>query len=222
MTKSQTKVKGKAKASKWLPKVTVITPFHRVEDMMNVNMNTNRQDYEGEVEYIIVCDKKASLARFTSPKVKVILCEDGTLLGVKRNMAVMAGDGDVIVHMDADDKYSKTWISDSVNALSDSKFDMTGVNCCEFHDVVNKKVYEYKWRGSMGYVVGATMAYRRSLYDKVGGFPEIPKYEDTEFIKKVSSFRIVARSEGGFTAIIHGKNTASHEVLGTMRFVRDL
>ena len=65
--------------------------------------------------------------------------------------------------------------------------------------------YLYSYNGRQGYVVGATMCYRRDLWAALK-FNSMKESEDTDFVKRVGIMIFPHGYNEGFTAILHQKN----------------
>lgn len=199
-----------------MPLVTVITPCHREVDYANILNNYRCQDYSN-CEFVAVFDD--GMAKFEYGDLPVTACylHTGVRLGIKRNWACVHGTGEFIVHMDSDDVYSSSWVSDSVRFLRDNPSVLvTGLSSVCFRDVVVGQDYLYEYKGTQPYVVGATMAYRRDFWDRVR-FGDVSVGEDTEFVL-AAGFGVRARSGySDFLAILNGNNVSSHTHTGGMR-----
>lgn len=197
------------------PSVVALIPLHRLGDYENVRSNVMRQDYVN-VEFVIVADEGFPVIDFSGKKVRWIEVDNGMSIGSKRNFGIERSSGEIIVHMDADDIYSADWITKSVGALTTiSGCLVTGLRKCVFHDTVNDIRYLYDYKGSQGYVVGATMCYRRDLWNVVR-FKDMREFEDTDFVSRVGVNIVAHDYFDGFTAILHGNNTASHKSVSFM------
>lgn len=211
-------VKLKAVASELyeqMPKVTVLIPVHRLRDYENIRSNVSRQTYKN-CEFVIVADTGFPVIEFGGVNLRWMEVDSSISLGNKRNFGLDRSSGEYILHMDSDDIYASDWVEKSISfMLAHPKCLVTGLSECEFHDITNGNKYLYKYSGRMGYVVGATMCYRRDLWSAIR-FSDMNESEDTDFVSK-SAMGVVAHGyKDGFTAILHGSNTASHKSISYM------
>lgn len=179
------------------PTVSIITPttFDRAHFNEQIKEMMQAQDYPNIVEHVF----------------------DYTLdrsIGAKRNALVEEAVGDVILHFDSDDMYAPDWVSHSVRVLVTQGLDMTGLKSVYFSDQYNK-AWLYQYKGSQGYVCGATMCYWKKHWAR-HPFRDLQNGEDTGFC--AYGGRIKAHGYvDGFIARIHGRNTASHQAIAAMQ-----
>lgn len=130
-------------------------------------------------------------------------------VGMKRNEGINQATGDIIVMFDDDDLYAVDYVERCANILRDA--DVTGSDNAYFYQ--EPYVWEYKYGGSMPYVMGSGMAFHRSIAAR---FPDISRGEEIGFLKNAG--KITPHGyKNGMLAIIHGKNTASHTALRIMQ-----
>jgi glycosyltransferase involved in cell wall biosynthesis len=112
--------------------------------------------------------------------IKYIRCPPEATIGVRRNMACMAAEGEIIMHWDDDDWHSPDRIERQVDALAHA--DMCGV----------RKWYVFDFARRAGLLLaghertmhGATFAYWRDVWDRVGPFPNLNIREDAAFLNQ--------------------------------------
>ncbi len=132
--------------------------------------------------------------------------EPGTI-GEKRNRLCEKSRGEAIIHCDCDDMYAPDWITRSVKALQENDADIVGLSTANFYDAQNREAYQYKWQSThANWVCGATMAYRRSFWEK-NRFPDIQIAEDSVFCSRTRKIFDHGYTEG-FLASIHEGNTS--------------
>lgn len=134
-------------------------------------------------------------------------------IGIKRNQGIERSQTDIICHFDDDDFYSLDWITKSVQHLIETKADITGLSQAYFSHPPH--LYEYTYQGGQPYVIGASMCYWRRVWEKQP-FKHINSGEDALF--QVNNVVIPHTYKEGFTANIHGGNTASHLQLNKKEF----
>lgn len=134
-------------------------------------------------------------------------------IGTKRNILCARAEGDIIIHADSDDYYAPDWITRSVEHLLSSGADITGLKRAYFYEP-GKNLWQYNYTGSQGYVIGATMCYKRSWWEQ-NPFKDFQVGEDLKFCvhANVKAHDYI----NGFYASIHNQNTASHLALSGMK-----
>lgn len=138
------------------------------------------------------------------PNIEHLIIEDAGTVGAKRNMGCERAGGEIILHMDSDDQYAADWVSKSVDALLSSGADVVGLGCAYFYCKDNGKTYKYS--GDDNYVMGATMCYRKSFWER-NPFKDMQVGEDNKFIMgcKVYDHGYI----DGFLSILHNSNTSA-------------
>jgi glycosyltransferase involved in cell wall biosynthesis len=177
------------------------------------------QDWEDK-ELIIICEKadKATLKKTlpAADNIWEIAMVDKETIGAKRNLGASFSTAEIIVHMDDDDLYAPDWISRSVQALTSSGGNLTGLSTAYYKDVLNDALYLYTYpRTAQPYVLEATMCYYRKYWEQ-RPFKEISEGEGIDFCAGA-----IVRPHmyvNGFTATLHGANTASHKQLCMKEF----
>lgn len=176
-----------------LPSVTIITPTtnDRLQFNLQLEDHVRMQDYKGQIQHI---------------------WDYGYAnIGEKRNSLCAQAKGDIIIHMDSDDFYSSHWVSACVESLKSC--DMTGLKSCIFNNKGTRYLYEY---GDSCYIVGATMCYRKKVWDAIK-FPKIQQGEDTAFLDAVMNAGFIVKPHNyinEFTAIRHNANTTKVDFTG--------
>lgn len=198
--------------------VTVLIPIHRLRDYENVRSNVSRQTYKN-CEFVVVANEGFPAIDFGDKTVRWMEVSNEMNIGDKRNYGLSMSKGTIIVHMDADDIYASDWVERSVAFMEKNPNCLvTGLSECIFQDIVSGTKYLYSYNGRQGYVVGATMCYRRDLWAALK-FNSMKESEDTDFVKRVGIMIFPHGYNEGFTAILHGENTASHKAIPYMKIV---
>lgn len=193
--------------------VTVITPTKgRPEYLKKCIEGFLAQDYPNKWMVIIADDYKADIPADWYFKLCIEKCvpislitHKGTTIGTKRNIGCgLAGKNDIILHMDDDDYYHPEWISKSVAFLEHSGADLTGLNSAYFAN--NDHKWQYIYQPPQPFVMGATMCYRKSLWER-NKFPDKQVGEDNAFCANAGI--ITSHSQIDlFCATIHDNNTS--------------
>ncbi len=164
--------------------------MERLTDMVNA------QDYFGTIQWV----KNPHL---------------GTI-GMKLNHCIEDAAGTVIIRMDSDDQYAPDWVSKSVKALVGNNGNCTGLSKAYFQHGNDWYLYQQQ-ENTQPYVCGATMCFYRSLWE-VNRFRDTNHGEDLHF-----QTNAIVRPHNyidGFTAILHGNNTSSHNTIGMKEFTK--
>ena len=147
------------------------------------------------------------------PNKEILIDDKEGTVGEKRNRLCEQAKGEIILHMDSDDWYKPTWISESVYALTESGCNLTGLSSLRFYNKEKDEVWRYRY--SIGrrpkWVAGATMCYLKSLWEK-NKFRETNDGEDNDFAYGWGGVipTICARQHiSSFLASIHSGNTSS-------------
>jgi len=137
-------------------------------------------------------------------------------IGAKLNNMITSSRADIYIRMDSDDVYAPDWVSKSVAFLTASKGNCTGLSKAYFKSETEWYLYQAQ-ENAQPYVCGATMCFYRSLWQQ-NKFRDISSGEDSHF----QTNAIVRPHDyiDGFTAILHGKNTASHLNLKCKEFTK--
>lgn len=196
-------------------RVTCIMPCSRNQDLPRAIDVFLSQDYKDKELLIGLDSLEGNDLSYLPEDSNVFTFYEGVkeTIGAKRNRLCGAAKGDIIMHQDSDDYYAPDWITRSVQALGNN--DMTGLNRAYFASKDKAWIYEY--RGSQPYCIGASMCYRKSMWERNKFIPS--SYgEDTIFCGNAGRIK-PHKYIGGFVAGIHDKNTASHNALKYMREV---
>lgn len=174
-----------------MPKVSIIIPCYNhgryVDEAVQSCLNQTYQD----VEIIIVndgsTDKETNelLNNYQKPKTKVVTTQNQGL-AMARNTGIKKASGAYILPLDADDKIAPTYIEKAVKILDDNK--NIGIVYCnaEFFGAQQGRweLPEYKFSTQLnGNCIFCTSLFRKSDWEKVGGYKKEMKYgwEDYEF-----------------------------------------
>jgi glycosyltransferase involved in cell wall biosynthesis len=188
--------------------VTVICPCSRPEYLPNLIANYLKQDY-ADRELLILMDYEGYTLD-TSIDNRIFQWGIPNLnIGQKRNHLCEFSRGDIIVHMDDDDIYSKDWISQSVAKLQHTR--CTGLREMFIHDTVNDKGYLWSYPiGAQPYLAEATLSYRKEHWQQF-------KHHNVQTgeCTKLYGYSKPLDYRDGFIARIHGKNTSTHNQVHT-------
>ena len=173
-------------------KVSVIVPVYNVlpcyiEEALDSALASTYQNKE----IIVVNDGSTSketlsfLKNYNNPKVKIIN-QINMGLAEARNTGIKNATGKYILPLDADDKIEPTYIEKAVKIIDSKK--KIGIVYCEadMFGAINKKwdLPKFKIKKMLKHnCIFCTALFRKSDWEKVGGYKRIMKYgwEDYEF-----------------------------------------
>lgn len=176
--------------------VSIITPttHDRSEMLARLEQYINAQDY---------------------PHIEWLIDYSDECIGAKRNNLVSQAKGEIICHCDSDDYYSPEWVSKSVEHLISSGANITGLSSAYFKNATN--TYLWTWPSTAPYVCEATLCYWRTAWE-AHPFNNVNSGEGLGLLAN-NGLIIPHTYIDGFTANIHGNNTASHKMLSVMKLI---
>ena len=180
-----------------MAKVSIIIPCyndgHYLQDSIGSILRQTYTDYE----ILVVNDGSTDtntlniLATLQHEKIKVLHKENGHLASA-RNFGIKHASGEIIVTLDADDTYEKTFIEKGVKILEQES--AVGVVTCYLKSFGERK---YRWKPLGGDIKNflyrleccASAMYRKQCWADVQGYDENMKkgYEDWEFWIRVTA-----------------------------------
>jgi len=109
-----------------------------------------------------------------------VLVEPDLSITKLRERGVEASTGDIIATTDADTVCPPTWLEKLLDPFRDTYVVATGGPVKPLKTGVSRGVYTQLLSSavSLGLLLGSNMAYRRSAYEKVGGYPKTYRAED--------------------------------------------
>jgi glycosyltransferase involved in cell wall biosynthesis len=134
-------------------------------------------------ELVVIDDgtvKVAGLVKELVPDAVYMYLGEKQTIGAKRNLACEAARGEVICHFDDDDWSAAGRIRDQVTRLIESGKQMTGYRSITYWN--GTKAYRYV-SAVPQYVVGTTMCYQKSFWDR-HRFPAKNYAEDNALVYK--------------------------------------
>jgi glycosyltransferase involved in cell wall biosynthesis len=174
------------------------------------------QDYSAK-ELIIVDDSPAPLGVDIPdcPEITYMYQTGRRSLGEKRNSAIAASRGDVIMHWDDDDWMARGRIRQQVACLLDSGAEMCGLDRVLFYDTQSGKLWLYvyppvrkKW------LAGGSLCYWKSVWERKKFLP-ITQGEDTQFVWAPPECQMRSLPDCTFyVALIHPGNTCAKPLSG--------
>lgn len=180
-----------------MPLVSVIIPCYNDGHYLDDSVGSIKKQTFTDLEIVIVNDGSndestlQKLRSFNDPAITVLHKDNGHLSSA-RNHGIRHAKGEIIVTLDADDKYEKTFIEKGVNVLRSDK--SIGAVTCYLKSFGLK---QYKWKPLGGDLKNflyrqescASAMIRKECWERTGGYDEQMKsgYEDWEFWIRLTS-----------------------------------
>jgi spore maturation protein CgeB len=203
------------------PKVTIISSTQREEFIDGLYENIANQNYEN-IEVVIILNRNSMnidtwKKRFSDlgHDVKIIQIDESLSLGHCLNKAIDESDGEIIAKIDDDDYYAPNYLTDMVLAMDYSNADIVGKSAhyIQFQQT-NLLVLKTIGAGADRYsdfVAGATLVFKRELYNNISGFSDRSRGEDSDFLKRAKeSGALIYSSDFNNYCCIRRADKASH------------
>jgi glycosyltransferase involved in cell wall biosynthesis len=174
------------------------------------------QDYASK-ELIIVDDSPASYP-FALPASDQIRYRHETRrrsLGEKRNSAIAASRGEIILHWDDDDWMARDRIARQVACLTAAGTEVCGLDRMLFYDSRSDQIWLYQYPDvQKRWLAGGSLCYWKTLW-QTRNFKSITQGEDTHFLWTRPEPAMTAMRDFQFyVAVIHGTNTCTKTLSG--------
>ena len=179
--------------------VSVIIPTLNEEKYIESALKSLiNQDYEGKYEIIVADgmskDNTVKIARKYADKV-VLIKERG--VAKARNVGVKAAKGDILLFVDADVIVLPNALFELLKTFKKNK--IVGVGCAKLPLSEKLRDFIVYWfifrlekialKFNLAYVGGLFCAYRKNIFERVGGFDEkLIACEDYDLSKKISKY----------------------------------
>ena len=169
-----------------------------------------RQDYPNR-ELVVLDDGDDRVADLipNDPSVRYVALPERLRLGTKRNAAVEASRGEIIIHWDDDDWMDSARISTQVSALLAEDADICGVSKPWFCEIASGRLSRYCYPPTQRrWLYGASLCYRRSLWQQKP-FEPVDIGEDTRFVWAAPAGHMVDLDDRRImVAMVHHQNTS--------------
>jgi glycosyltransferase involved in cell wall biosynthesis len=173
----------------------------------------HRQTYPHK-ELIVVDDGIDAVADLLppAPLATYIRLDRPQSIGAKRNVAVAAARGEVIVHWDDDDWYGRERIAHQAAPLLARRAAVSGLRTACMLDVTSFSFWSCRddLHAKMFYgdVHGGTIAYARDVWERLARFPDSSLAEDAAFLKAIAGRATLVALPAGddFIYVRHGWN----------------
>lgn len=156
-------------------------------------------------EMVIVSDGPVRAREEVAPNIRFLQVPGQHSVGWKRNEAIARARGDLIATWDDDDWSSLDRLSVYVEALLSAGADVAGSTTMLFHELIGeRRTLRYRYPGGRPYVVGGTMVYRRSAWERAGRYPDKSKGEDSDLAYKLCRGRVaLVEDDRHYVAMVH-------------------
>lgn len=204
------------------PFVSVVTPTkNRPEFIPNILRNFIRQDYSMErMELLIADDSDISYENIYPKKdnIKYYYVENMNI-GTKRNFLCDKCKGDIIVFMDDDDYYPNDKVSNVVDNLWESKYQVSGSSIMHIYYICYDKIFRYGpynlKNNKTNHTTCGTMSIKKD-YFKNNKFPNKEKSEEKDFLRDWKTEVLQLDSFKSILCISHLDNTVDkHKYIKT-------
>jgi glycosyltransferase involved in cell wall biosynthesis len=149
-----------------------------------------RQDYPNK-ELVVVDDGQDLVQDLVAgkPDIRYMGLASRTSIGEKRNIAVAASRGEIVVHWDDDDWYDPARLSYQVAPLIADQADLTALKMTYLYDLRTDSIwYVDQSLHQVMFFLGVhtgSIAYRRRFWREAGPFPEEDLAEDVAFLRRL-------------------------------------
>ena len=176
----------------------IMSTYNETIEELNQSINSILTQSHKDLEFIIVNDNPSNLIlseyleSLTDSRVKVYKNDKNMGLVDSLNIALKYANGNYVARMDADDISLPYRLEHQLNYLLSNNFDMVGSylqlideNGCILKEVMKFPSSEKKIRKCISW--GSCLPHpswllKKSVYDKLGGYREVPSCEDYDFI----------------------------------------
>jgi len=170
-----------------------------------------RQGYPNR-ELIILDDGEDRVADLVPdlPSLRYIALPERLRLGAKRNAAIQASRGEIIVHWDDDDWMDPSRVNSQVSALLAADADICGTSRVWFYEIASGRLSIYHYPPTQRrWLYGASLCYRRSLWQQKP-FEALDIGEDTRFVWASPAGRMLDLDGSRvMIAMVHTGNTSN-------------
>lgn len=162
-----------------MPLVSVIIPCYNSHEYLQEAIDSILQQTFTDYEIIIINDGSSNEATLDFlnklPSSIIVLHKENGGPASARNLGIQKSRGEIIVALDSDDKFEKTFIERSVNILG--KTEEIGVVSCYVKEIgTSNKIWRTKAYDDFSFFIEnrivACCAYRKKCWTDVNGFDE--------------------------------------------------
>ncbi len=163
-----------------LPKVVCACCTYNREKLLPKAVDCFRgQDYPGEMVLVILNDQKDIKYYTEDPRIFVVNKDERyKTLGEKRNVCCRTVNGDLIIVVDDDDEFFSWRVSMTVERMRNHHF-------WKGDRVYKKGMNVPKYSSPILTNAPSSAGFSREIFEKVGGYPEWERSEDSELQRKI-------------------------------------
>lgn len=174
---------GPTQSPDHLPSVTcVCLTFNRPDILKDAVEDFLKQDYAGVSELVVFNTHPLQELVYDHPRITVVNWRPRpATLGACRNLAVQHASNEVVIPWDDDDRYRSDHVSKLVRDLGTHE----ALQAHGFMSYDCRGPSSFRRRGPMNQV-----AFRRNVFHKVGGYPEIDSKEDRALLKSFTDQKV--------------------------------
>ncbi len=186
--------------TKGRPRVSVVVPFYNAERFLAKCLDgLNAQSFPRDAyEIIVINNNSTDLSRNVAAGYPDVTILDQPLSGsyAARNMGIRQAAGEIIATIDPDCSPDRDWLAQIDQGMTDPTCQVLMGRQRHASSSSSLELLELYEAEKVAYVTGAgkkeiffgytnNMAFRRSLFDKIGFFPECVRGGDTMFVRLV-------------------------------------
>ncbi|WP_144550540.1 glycosyltransferase [Bacillus sp. X1(2014)] len=203
------------------PKATLIASTQRDEYMNILFESISSQTYP-DIEVVVILNKnnmdiKKWDKKFKQLKydVKIIQVDEQHSLGYCLNTAIQNSNGEIIAKIDDDDYYAPNYLTDMIISMDYSNADVVGKSShyiyFEENGLLSLKTMGSGMETYSDFIAGATLVFKREVYERLSGFSDKNRGEDSDFLKraKENGFTIYSNDQYNYCCL-RRKNKDSH------------
>ncbi len=202
----------------WIATVSCIVPTADRHDFLPAAIGCFLGQRFDAAELLIVDDGHEPVEHLVpdDPRIRYIRLEGHRLLGDKRNLAVDAAHGDVIVHFDDDDWSHPDRVRTQFDTLATGAGELCGLSTMLWWDPQRRTAWRYTCPPMRRpWVAGNTLAYLRSAWQRAP-FPAQTLGEDTAFVWGLPTRHAVPIDDERLViGTLHDRNTSSKRTAGS-------
>nr|WP_239534484.1 glycosyltransferase [Priestia taiwanensis] len=202
-------------------KISVVLVTNRPQFMDNILDNLSAQTYEDREHIIVVNSDDIVMEKwekkFSSLKnTKIYKVASAKSLGYCLNYGISKSIGDVIAKMDDDDYYAPNYLRDMVAIFDYTDASIVGKSVYYTYFEESNILVKRQIKGSgedcyTRFVAGATLMFKREVYEAMGSFENRNTGEDTKFIEYAIKLGFKIYSDDSYNfCVIRRKEKNSH------------
>jgi hypothetical protein len=204
-----------------VPKATIISATNRDEFIDNLYDSISHQTYPNLEIVIILNDNNMDIKKWKTKfndlnrDVQIIQVDEEHSLGYCLNKAIENSSGEIISKFDDDDYYAPEYLTDMVISMDYSNADLVGKSShyiyFENNDLLALKTIGSGIETYSDFVAGATLVFKKEVYQKLEGFSDRNRGEDSDFLKRAKENGFILYSNDQYNyCCLRRKNKENH------------